>query len=719
MSERHIPEVGDALDLPHATGTGRLVLSRGNLFAVVTSRGDIAPAGARELGVFHKDTRHLSAYEMRLPGNTTLLSSGTEGNVMAQIDLTTTDEEFGGLLDEPIQFLHVQRRQVLDEVFTEHVLFTNHLGRAVEFDVDWAFAADWADVFEVRGARRVARGVGLPPRVGADRCELRYRAVTDEVLHTLVRFDPPPAELQGGRARVRVRLEPGETFDQHVTVSCGAGDVDAHALRPFPDRVARARREADEFRHASARVRCDNAIVQRSFERALSDVYALRILHEGRWIVGAGIPWFAAPFGRDSLIASLQLLPIAPQLAVETLRFLAFHQGKTHDLSREEEPGKICHELRRGEMARAREIPHSPYYGSVDSTPLFVMLAAEYWRWTRDEALLRELWPHVQAAVEWIEGKTANGTAFLTYQRQIPLGLENQGWKDSRDGVSFPDGRRAEAPIALVEVQGYAAAAWLAGAEVARAMGDPHRAALWASRVEPFVRRVDEAFWATDTSFYGLAVDGRGRLLPTVTSNPGHLLWCRAVPESRARRVVEVLTTPEMDSGWGIRTVARGQTVYNPLSYHNGSVWPHDNAILALGMARYGFGRAAVRIMENILASSEHFPDHRLPELFCGLPRGNGEFLVHYPVSCSPQAWASGAMFMLAQASLGLEADAPAGRLRIRNPALPATLRRFELHGMRVGESTVSLRFARSGKRTHADVLDIRGGPLRIDIEVE
>lgn len=719
MTERHVPQVGDPLDLPHATASGRLALSRGNLFSVTTSRGDVYPPGARELGLFHQDTRHVSHYELRVPGMGTLLSSGAETCVVSQIDLTTTDEEFGGLLDEPIQFLHVRRRQVLDEAFTEHIVFTNHLGRPVEFEVELFFGADFADVFEVRGARRPARGTGLPSRLAPDRCELRYRAVTGEVLHTLVRFDPPPLELGPGHARIRLSLQPGAAFTQEVAVTCGAGEAVAGVGPTFEERITRARRDGADFRQRSARVRCDDAFLQRNLERSLADVHALRILHDGRWIVGAGIPWFAAPFGRDSVITSLQLLPIAPQLAEETLRFLAHHQGRVVDLAREEEPGKVCHEIRRGEMARAREIPHTPYYGSVDATPLFVILAHEHWRWSRDAGLLAELWPHVRAATEWIDRSTADGAHFLTYQRRIPLGLENQGWKDSRDGVPFPDGQRCEAPIALVEVQGYAAAAWRGAAELAAACGEPALAAAWAGRVAPFLRRVDDAFWSPETAFYGIALDGHGRLARTVSSNPGHLLWARSVPPERVARMVEVLTSPEMHSGWGIRTLARGQTAYNPLSYHNGSVWPHDNALVALGMARHGAGRSAVAVTESLLAASQHFADHRLPELFCGMGRGNGEFLVHYPVSCSPQAWASGALFMLLQACLGLEADAPAGRLRIRNPCLPGSARRLDLLNVRVGQAIASLRFARSGRRTHADVLDIRGGPLKIEIEVD
>ncbi|MBI4510866.1 MAG: amylo-alpha-1,6-glucosidase [Deltaproteobacteria bacterium] len=714
--------VAELLELPQAPEPERLVLSRGNIFSVTITTGNIVPPGARDLGVFHQDTRHLSYYELVLPGpSPTRLSAETSSAVAAQIDLTTTDREFGGLLDEPINFLHVRRKQILDEDdFVDQLIFLNYLGRPVDLEFDVRFGADFADVFEVRGARRPRRGEYLSPQVRRDRVELRYRGLDREEYHTTLRFTPEPVALEASRAHFRLRLDPGEAQVQEVVITPWRGEQDPdRPLWPFDVRVARAHREMDDFQTGCARTRCDNNIIQRAFERALSDVFALRICHESRSIVGAGIPWFAAPFGRDSLITSMQMLGFAPSLSGETLRFLGLHQGKNYETMREEEPGKIMHELRRGEMVRAGEIPHSPYYGSVDATPLYVILAGELYRWMNEKSLLAEAWPHVVASMEWIERHTEQGTRFLSYKRVSPRGLENQGWKDSRDGVSFPDGRRAQAPVSLVEVQGYAVDAYRRGAQLARAMGELELADKWLSRVAPLIRQIDEAFWNEETSFYALALDGSGRQVPTISSNPGHLLWSRAVPEERASRLAGVLLGPEMYSGWGIRTVGRGQTVYNPISYHNGTVWPHDNAVVALGMSRYGLHDAAMRVLEGMFAASEHFRYQRLPELFCGTGRGDREFLVHYPVSCSPQAWASGALFMLLQAALGLDPNAPEGRLRIWNPRLPASVRRIELRSMRVGQALVSLRFTRSGKRTHADVLDVHGGPLRVEIEVD
>ncbi|MFN7144281.1 MAG: glycogen debranching N-terminal domain-containing protein, partial [Myxococcota bacterium] len=479
-------EPSPPLELPHALGVSRLVLSRANTFLVTGASGNIVPAGARELGLFHRDTRHLSYYELLLPGPPpTLLSSETESALTSQIDLTTTDEEFGGLLDEPINFLHLRRRQLLDGDFVDHLALTNHLGRRVEFTFEVHYGADFADIFEVRGARRAGRGRVQIPETTTDAVTLGYRGLDGEDYRTRLQFSPAPLTLHADRARFHVSLAPGATYTQEITVRCWRGEAPAaRAPRSFATRLSIARNEVCHHFTATTRVRCDNELVQRALDRSVFDVLALRVQVRDQWIVGAGIPWFAAPFGRDALITSAQALAFAPWLAAETLRFLASFQGKDDNPFRDEEPGKILHELRRGEMVRAGEIPHAPYYGSVDSTPLFVVLAGEYLRWTDDRALLDELWPAVRAAVGWLDTATADGTRFLCYQCRSPRGLKNQGWKDSRDGVPFPDGRSAEAPIALVEVQGYAVDAWRQAAAIATARGEVDLAATWTRRAE-------------------------------------------------------------------------------------------------------------------------------------------------------------------------------------------------------------------------------------------
>jgi glycogen debranching enzyme len=728
MSEqpRLSPEVacpiGASLELPVSGETEPLVLARGNSFCVTNSRGDIAPAGARDLGLFQDDTRHLSYLELFISGGTpVVLSSDTIGAASSQIDLTLTDREFGGFLEDPQNFLHIRRKQILDGALVEQIMITNHLRTPVELWLELRLGADFADVFEVRGARRARRGRILPPQAHGDRLELGYEGLDGEHYRTLVRMNPEPARLDAVGPRWELRLSPGESTMLEIIIQPRRGDDAEVALVPFTSRRDRLKHQHEEFLGSLTRITCSNVAFETALKHDLEDIDALHLTLEGEeplHIVGAGIPWFAAPFGRDSIITSLEMLSVCPSLAVETLRTLAHFQGRVDDPWREEEPGKIMHELRRGEMARAGEIPHSPYYGSIDATPLWLVLLGETWNWTGDRALLRELQPNADRALEWIERRLRQGNGWVRYQRTHDKGLENQGWKDSRDGVSFPDGTIAPPPIALVEVQGYVVGALVAMSRISRELGNPRRADQLAVSAEALKRRIFDEFHVRESGFWALALDGQGRQVPTITSNPGHLLFVDAAPADRTDRLVDVLMSDMMFNGWGIRTLARGQAVFNPLSYHNGSVWPHDNAICALGAARCGRGDAALRILEGLYNASLHFRRGRLPELFCGLSRGEGETLVHYPVSCSPQAWASGAFFLLVQACLGLTADAPARRLTIRDPRLPAFLDRIDLMNISVGASRVSLHFARHGSRTHCDVLEVTGDELRVSIEV-
>jgi glycogen debranching enzyme len=729
MSEqpRLLPEVVrpsevSALELPISGETEPLVLARHNAFCVLNQRGDIAPAGARDLGLFHDDTRHLSYLELFVSGGPpVVLSSETSAAAASQIDLTLTDREFGGFLDDPQNFLHIRRKQILDGMLVEQVVLTNHLRRPVDLWLELRVGADFADVFEVRGARRARRGRLLPPRVARDRLVLCYDGVDGHRYCTTVCLHPEPTRLDGSGPRWELRLLPGEaTMLEMVVIPRRGDDVDARIV-PFTDRRERLAAEHQAMLASATRITCSNVAFDGALRCDLEDIDALRLRLDGddqRQILGAGIPWFAAPFGRDAIITSLELLSVTPSLAREALRTLAHYQGRVDDPWREEEPGKIMHELRRGEMARGGEIPHTPYYGTIDATPLWLILFGETWRWLGDRALTTELMPNAERALDWIDRRLRLGNGWVRYQRTHDKGLENQGWKDSRDGVSFPDGAIARPPIALVEVQGYVVGALEAMAGLFRDFGEPRRAEHLVVQADALRRRIQEDFWVRETGYYALAIDGRGQQVPTITSNPGHLLFTGAVQEERASRLVDVLMSDGMFNGWGVRTLARGQAVFNPLSYHNGSVWPHDNALCALGAARQGRTDAALRILDGLYNASLHFRRGRLPELFCGLGRAEGDFLVHYPVSCSPQAWASGAFFLLLQACLGLAPNAPARRLAIRDPKLPAFLDRCDLMDLRVGGSRASLHFARHGARTHCDVLEVTGDELRINIEV-
>jgi glycogen debranching enzyme len=711
-----------SLVLPASGETEPLVMARGNSFCVVSARGDIAPAGARDLGLFHEDTRHLSYLQLCISGGPpAVLSSETHHAAASQIDLTLTDREFGGFLEDPQNFLHIRRKQILDGALVEQLILTNHLRRPVEMWLELRMGADFADVFEVRGVRRMRRGRILPAVIDGDKLELGYDGLDGARYRTRIRMTPEPTRTTAMGPRWELTLSPGEATILEVVIQPRRDNAADTLIIPFAQRRQSILGAHQDFCRATTHVSCSNVAFESALKHNLEDIDALRLWvdagNKRLRILGAGIPWFAAPFGRDSIITSLQLLSIAPSLAAETLRTLAHFQGAVVDDWREEEPGKIMHELRRGELARAGEIPHAPYYGTIDATPLWLILLGETHRWMGDDAFVDELMPNAERALEWILTRLQRGAGWLRYQRNHEKGLENQGWKDSRDGVSFPDGKIAEAPIALIEVQGYVVGALESMARLLERR-DARRAEQLRVQADALRRRILDEFYVRETGYFAIALDGNGHQVPTITSNPGHLLFVDALRDERASRVVDVLMGEEMYNGWGVRTLARGQAVFNPLSYHNGSVWPHDNALIALGAARQRRPDAALRILEGLYHASLHFRRSRLPELFCGLARGDGDFLVHYPVSCSPQAWASGAFFMLLHACLGLHPDAPAKTLRICNPHLPAFLDKLDLVGLRVGRATVSLHFQRHGNRTHCDLIDVAGDDLRVLIEM-
>jgi glycogen debranching enzyme len=708
------------LSLPIVGEIERLVRAHGSMFLVTTQQGDIAPAGARELGLFYRDTRFLSHYELEIRDRHVVrLSAETSSPAHNQVDLMLSDARHEELLDDPKNFVHIRRRQMLDAGLVEEIVLTNFLMRACDVEIVVHFASDFADIFEVRGARRAKRGVLQRPRVEGSSVVLCYTGLCGTKYETIVTFGAPPTELAEDRAVFELTLPP----DRSTCIEVRATPAMDGATRsrpgvPFARRAELRTNEADMFRSLSTRYACDDGLLQEMLDQATTDLHALRVEFDHHSIVGAGIPWFCAPFGRDALVTAYEALTLNPDFATDALRTLAAFQGKKFDTTTEEEPGKIFHELRFGEMARLGEIPHSPYYGSIDATPLFVIVAEAAHRFAADGALLRELRPAVEAALGWIDARSENGTKLVRYQRVGPKGLENQGWKDSRAGVSFPDGRRAEPPIALVEVQGYCVDAYQRGARLLRWLGDEALATCYEARAATMRQLVNQTFWMTEANRYAYAIDGRERLLPTIVSNVGHLLWSRVPTPERATATARTLLASSSFSGFGIRTLAADQPIYNPLSYHNGTVWPHDNAIIVRGLANYGLEHEAMKAFDGMYAAMGYCRDRRLPELFCGVGKRSGP-LVRYPVACSPQAWASAAPFLMIQAILGIRADAPRGRLVIKNPRLPKQVGRLQLHGMRVGGALVSVRFRRAGRRCHVDRLDVTGGPLKTEIEID
>jgi glycogen debranching enzyme len=455
-------------------------------------------------------------------------------------------------------------------------------------------------------------------------------------------------------------------------------------------------------------VNSDHELFNLVVKRSVSDLRLL--MNDGpgpdERYVAAGVPWFSTLFGRDSIITAIQALPFRPQLAVETLAVLAAYQATVDDPTRDAEPGKILHELRTGEMARAGELPHTPYYGSVDATPLWLILLGATFDWTGDRALLDRLWPNALAALEWIDRfGDRDGDGFVEYERRSDRGLVNQGWKDSSDAIRDRSGRQAVAPIALAEVQGYVFDAKRRLAVLARVRGDEALAARLESDAEVLRTRFEAAFWVEDQRYYAMALDGEKRPADAIGSNAGQCLWSGIVGADRARDVADRLFGPAMFSGWGIRTYGADQPGYNPIGYHTGTVWPHDTSLIAAGLKRYGFDEASNQLVSQIFEAAQRFPDYRLPELFCGFDRADATTPVPYPVACSPQAWAAGAPFLFLATMLGLQAHADRRELELRHPHLPDWLGKVTLTDLRVGDASVDLLFHRWRGTTSAEVL--------------
>ena len=699
-----------------------LVLKHDRLFLLLDERGEAAPPGSTALGLFLDDTRILSHYAFHFDGGPpALLSAQVPAHYIAQVDLAISDRLLGGNLWDPKNVVHIRREILVDDCLVERLTISHFLAQPLSYRFHLDLACDFADIFEVRGWSRERRGQYYAPEIGDRSITFRYRGRAGTLLASTVRFAEAPTALSARGARWHLHLEPATSYVLEWQVA----PEETMASAAVPVRVAleerrnSLRRAYDEWHGECTRWDSDVEEFDHLVMRAVDDLRALYVEADGEDVISAGIPWYSTVFGRDSILTSLETFALNPRIAVDTLRYLARRQGSKEDPYTEEQPGRILHELRRGEMARAGEIPHTPYFGTVDATPLWLVLLHETWRWTGDADLVRELLPNAYRALEWIERYgDLDGDGFVEYARSSEKGLVNQGWRDSGDGVPFPDGTLPRPPIALVEVQGYVYDARLRMAQLLDALGEPEHASSLREQAFRLRQRIADAFWLPDAGMFALALDGDKRPLPTFTTNAGHLLWSRAATREHAAAVTERLLASDMFSGWGIRTVSGTHPVFNPMSYHNGSVWPHDNALVVMGMAHYGMGHRALPVLDALHDAAIHMKSHRLPELFCGMRRGAGLRPVLYPVSCSPQAWASGAFFLLLQAVLGILPDAPRRTLHVREPQLPRFLNRLTISGLHVGGARIGLEFRRHGTRTLANLLGVEGEPIRVVMEL-
>lgn len=666
-------------------------------FIVADSHGDIA--GTAD-GLFHDDTRILSRWELLLAGRPPTLLAGA----VSQDNVYFTSHGINRAIPAPAGpvlppgVVHIERQRFLwDERLYERIRLTNYSADEMDIPLALRFEADFRDMFEVRGAIRRRRGALHPPQVNSQSVLFRYDGLDGKGRTSAVAFSQRPTSMDEGSAQFRVVLAPEIRHELYVEIGDEATALPSRARHRAA--AARARFAMRERRRQGARLRTNGRLFNAWIDKSRADLALLTTpLATGPYPY-AGIPWFSTAFGRDGIITAWQVLWLEPDLAKGVLSYLADWQADETSAFRDSAPGKIMHETRRGEMAALGEVPFGRYYGGVDTTPLFVALAGAYVERTGDYGQLDRWWPALERAAGWIASMAdRHALGLVAYARGMDGGLANQGWKDSGDSIFHADGRFPKGPVALVEVQGYAYAAYRTMATLTARRGDAAGAEAWSARAAALRQVVEDRFWMPEAGYYGIALDGDGELCRVVASNPAHLLATGLPRADRARQVAARLFAADMFSGWGVRTLAVGAPRFNPMSYHNGSVWPHDTALAALGLSYYG-ERAGVMKVTSAMFECAAQMEMRLPELFCGFPRSAGEPPVAYPVACLPQAWAAGSVFMLLQACLGLSIEGAASQVEIRDPVLPVGIDRLSVSNLRIGDGRIDLTFERQGDR--------------------
>src|SRR5690242_7980364 len=706
-----IPEEPYAVAATPSTARPRRTLKHGDTFILVDSHGDIGVIPDGSDGLFHTDTRFLSRFALTLEGMQPLLlgSNVYDDNSMLTVDMTNPDTWRGGRIVLAKDTVHLVRTVFLWRGTAHQRLAVGNYGdHPVDVHLTFAFDSDFADLFEVRGTPRKRRGKVTRSVIEPARVLNSYLGLDGRLRRTVLFFDPDPSVLQARSASYRFRLAPREVRRLYQFVSCD--DEAMPTPRPFLRGLRSARRDLRLASRNATTVETGNDIFNEVLCRSMSDLCMLITDTPQGPYPYAGIPWYSTTFGRDGLITAMQMLAFRPQFARGVLRRLAAFQAKQDDPVNDAQPGKILHEMRNGEMAALREVPFGLYYGSVDSTPLFVMLAGMYAERTGDDATIQELWPAIEAALAWIDGPgDQDRDGFVEYYRATEQGLANQGWKDSYDAIFHADGRLAEGPIALCEVQGYVFAAKRLAARCARRMGLAERASALETQAAQLATRFEQAFWCSELGTYAIALDGKKEPCRVRTSNAGQVLFSGICAFERAAEIAYDLMRPHSFSGWGVRTVGADEARYNPMSYHNGSIWPHDNALIALGCARYGLKRPVEQIFQGLFEAASYMDLRRLPELFCGFQRRRGRGPTLYPVACAPQAWAAATPFTLIEAALGLEFDRDTSQISLRNPRLPPFLGQLVLRNLRLGEASVDVMVRRRGDEVSTQLLHTSG----------
>lgn len=715
----------------------RHVLKEDELMMISDELGDM-PQGRRRLGLYYRDMRYFSVFEMTINGlRPRLLSSSSEQNYTCDIQMANPTIELSNGLTAMARTVSIRRSRFLKDGLHERISFYNHNRFTVPIELALVFGSDFCDIFEVRGLERASKGTTNLPVYSDSRLLLAYSGLDGVERRTEILFDLAPSKVEYEEAlpvlqrtstflpeamdtvtRSIIRppcakitwelnLEPGKAVSFTFHILTVEGET-TPSVRPFDESFIELHESYQDWFSNCTVLETDNELFNQLLKRSVLDLRLLMEPTPEGSVPTAGIPWFACIFGRDSLITSLQTLMLNPQIAVSTLRFLAKHQGTKVDPWRDEEPGKIVHEIRKGELANLKEIPHAAYYGSVDATPLFLMLFAETMNWLDDNDLFEEILPAAKAALDWMEKYgDLDGDGYLEYLSRAPGGIREQGWKDSRGSITYPDGSPVEPPVALVEVQGYAYRAMSDMAELLRRKGDPLLADRLSQRAGILKANFNRDFWLEDKRFFAQGLDSHKRPVETLTSNSGHCLYCGIVDQEKARYLATRLTSRDIACGWGIRTLSSRAPKFNPMSYHNGSIWPHDNSLIVAGMKRYGYHWEAEQIISQLFQASSFFKYSRFPELFCGFAQDIEAHTIpaEYPVSCSPQAWAAGSAILLFQSLLGLQVDASQRRLYL-TPMLPNWLQNATVKNLRIGQGTVNLYFERRGEATRFEITE-------------
>jgi glycogen debranching enzyme len=685
-----------------------MVLKEGDTFAIFDYHGDIHQIGSGKQGIYHHGTRHVARMELNVNGQRPLLLSANprDDNQLLMIDLTNPDLpiEDGEMILHGI--IHFRKSKFLWRcAYHEKIELVNFGLEPVAFTVEMECDADFADIFEVRGSTRERRGTKLKPLHKKDESIFAYQGLDEVQRTTRIHFTPQPNSFIGNTAVFEIYLLPQQQVDLEVEILFSQ-DGENPLSMTFEIGRNEMNEHMERVSHYCADILTSNEQFNDWINRSKSDLITMTTRTPHGLYPYAGVPWFSTPFGRDGIITAMECLWVEPDLAKGVLQYLANTQARDFNDFQDAEPGKIFHETRGGEMAALNEIPFKMYYGTIDATPLFICLAGLYLERTNDTTTITKIWPNIQKALDWInEFGDIDGDGFVEYKTKSSKGLTNQGWKDSFDAISYEDGRLAEEPIALCEVQGYVYDAKVQAAKIAKVLGHTDVSEKLENEAAQLKENFNRQFWSDTKQTYVIALDGKKNQCNIASSNAGHCLFSGIATSERAALIAKQLLGESMFSGWGIRTLSTQEHRYNPMSYHNGSIWPHDNAMIAQGLSRYDLMNETIQVLAAIFDSTEHMENHRLPELFCGFERKKGKSPTMYPVACSPQAWSVGAAFMMIQACLGLKINAANKTITLHQPVLPSFLNDITITNLRVNNQLIIFQVRRNKDGIEATLL--------------